>query len=105
MLTIKQWSIMTAPTVWACAACGCTDVEVEAWATSNGGRAVGVGHEGPGGAQWCPTCETHDADLVEVDPSTGAIVGSMHEPDEPLTALHGTYADPLTAGARLLAAG
>ncbi len=67
-------------TLLACAACGCTDVEVDAWVHANTGEVID--DEGPHGEEWCPRCGANDLGLAEVtepDPYEGPARGCCGE--------------------------
>lgn len=102
MLTQKQWETLTNPRVYACANCGSTDIEWIGWIDANTGRANDS--EPPDGDRWCPTCEEHRFCVVQVDVLTGGWRPFDIGIDELGEAfkLHGRFANPKTAGVRLL---
>ena len=51
--------------LWACAQCGCTDVQETAWIEMNGGMLLG--DEGPTEQHWCPQCEEDDVPVDEIE--------------------------------------
>lgn len=56
---------LTAEVVYCCAECGSTAIESTAWIDYN--TAAIVDGEPPTSDVWCPICETHETDTVDVE--------------------------------------
>lgn len=54
-------------TIYACSKCGSRDIQIPMWVAVNTREIIGDYDEGATYDVWCPTCETHDGGMEEVE--------------------------------------